>query len=184
MGCMERPLVLGTVGVNLDRPAVAEHYQFRHRGTCNAWVKSRQTGYMYCSSPAIPREEVATAAARAVPTLKDGPTDTASLQAHGEKVYASTCQACHQADGKGMAGTFPPLAGSGAFYGDAQNHARIIVHGLSGEIEVQGQKFNGSMPPQGGTFTDYDVAAVATYERLAWGNSDGPVLPADVAAVR
>ena len=68
--------------------------------------------------------------------------------------------------------------------GDAANHARIIVHGLSGPIEVQGVAYNGSMPPQGGQLSDYDIAAVATYERHAWGNNDGIVTPDVVASVR
>jgi len=57
------------------------------------------------------------------------------------------------------------------------------VHGLQGEIVVLGTTYNSAMPPQG-TLSDYDIAAVATYERHSWGNNDGIVLPADVAAVR
>ena len=91
--------------------------------------------------------------------------------------------ACHQADGKGLPGSFPPLAGAGEYYGDPQNHARIIVHGLQGEIEVLGVKYNGAMPAQG-NLSDYDIAAVATYVRNAWGNDDGIVTPEDVQAVR
>jgi mono/diheme cytochrome c family protein len=83
-----------------------------------------------------------------------------------------------------MAGQFPPLAGSGDYYGDAQNHAKIIVHGLQGLIVVQGQEYNGVMAEHGSKLTDYDIAAVATYERNSWGNADGIVVPADVAAVR
>src|SRR5690606_8168522 len=56
------------------------------------------------------------------------------LMTKGQEVYANTCAACHMAEGQGIPGAFPPLAGAGEFYGDAQNHARIIVHGLSGPI--------------------------------------------------
>ena len=103
--------------------------------------------------------------------------------ARGEVVYGQVCAACHQGTGLGVAGAFPPLAGAGEYYGDPQNHARIIVHGLQGEIVVLGTTYNGAMPPQG-SLSDYDIAAVATYERHSWGNNDGIVLPDDVKAVR
>ncbi|MFZ5478463.1 MAG: c-type cytochrome [Myxococcota bacterium] len=171
-----------------DNPEVQTHYQYRHKGKCNAWAKSAKTGYRYCASPPF-QADVATvtvgaAAAPAFQSVADGPTDVDSLRAHGEKVYGATCASCHQGNGQGLAGTFPPLAGAGSFYGDPQNHAKIVVHGLSGPIEVAGQSYSGTMPPQGGALSDYDVAAVLTYERTSWGNADGAVLPADVAAVR
>lgn len=155
-----------------DREAIAARYSWRVF-QCNSWITSAVTGYTYCASPAVPPAPVAAAVKVALPTLKDGPTDVESLRAHGEKVYAGTCAACHQADGKGTAGLFPPLAGNAGFYGDAQAHAKIIVHGLSGKITVAGVDFNGSMPPQGATLTDYDVAAVATYERTSWATRTG-----------
>lgn len=171
-----------------DRPEIQANYQFRHRGDCNSWVTSPKTGYLYCASPAllpdVPKASIPSAAGPAFVSLKEGPTDTEALRAHGEKVYTNVCAACHQGNGTGLAGTFPPLAGAGSFYGDGANHAKIIVHGLTGPITVAGQSFNGSMPPQGGALSDYDIAAVATFERTSWGNADGPVLPETVASVR
>lgn len=168
-----------------DVKVIQDNYAFKHPGDCNSWLTSPVSGYKYCASPPqfpdVPPIVVATSGGF---SLKEGPTDTEALRAHGEKVYTSVCQGCHQADGKGLAGNFPPLAGAGGFYGDAANHARIIVHGLNGPITVAGQSFNGAMPPQGGVLTDYDIAAVATYERTSWGNADGPVLPEVVASVR
>ena len=156
-----------------DRPEIQVNYQFRHRGDCNSWVTSPKTGYRYCASPAIlpdvPKATIPSASGSAFVSVKEGPTDTEALRAHGEKVYGSICVGCHQSAGTGLAGTFPPLAGAGGFYGDGSNHARIIVHGLTGPINVAGQAFNGSMPPQGGTLSDYDIAAVATFERTSWG---------------
>jgi mono/diheme cytochrome c family protein len=169
-----------------DSAELQSHYQFRHRGDCNAWSKSPVTGYTYCASPPF-RDDVPPMAAAGAPAFtskKDGPTDTESLRAHGETVYTAVCAGCHQADGKGLGDSFPPLAGAGGYYGDAANHARIIVHGLSGPIEVLGKAYNGSMPPQGGALSDYDIAAVATYERTSWGNADGAVTPDVVASIR
>lgn len=168
-----------------DPIEVNARYTLKYNQPCSAWLRSPRTGYLYCSSPPF-KVAVMGAAAPAAPAFvskAEGEVDEASLKAHGELVYGAICTTCHQADGKGLPGSFPPLAGSGGFYGDPQNHAKIVVHGLSGAITVQGAAFNGAMPAQA-QLTDYDVAAVTTFERLSWGNNDGIVLPADVAAVR
>ncbi|MEQ1504447.1 MAG: cytochrome c [Myxococcota bacterium] len=170
-----------------DPIQVNERYTLKYKEPCSAWLRSPKTGYLYCSSPAFTVEAPGAATAAAAPTFTSktsGETDEASLKAHGEQVYGAICTTCHQADGKGTPGAFPPLAGSGSFYGDPKNHAKIIVNGLSGAITVQGVAFNGVMPPQGSALSDYDIAAVATFERLSWGNNDGIVLPEDVASVR
>jgi mono/diheme cytochrome c family protein len=184
-----------------DPLPVVERYSFRVKDQCSSWVHSHITGFEYCASPKIDlalggpvrtppagagAKESGTASASAAPSfsLAEGPTDKDALIKHGADVYNNVCSACHGPQGAGVPGAFPPLAGSGAFYGDARKHAGIIVHGLSGAISVQGQAFNGAMPPQGAALTDYDIAAVATYERNSWGNNDGIVMPADVAAIR
>lgn len=180
-GCMLRPY-------DHDPIEIASRYQFKYPEQCSAWLRSPKTHYLYCSSPAftvvadLPKPAAAAGGGGGAPA-KDGPTDQASLVANGEKVYTQVCQACHGPDGKGTPGAFPPLAGSGGYYGDAKNHASIIVKGLNGAITVQGVEFNGAMPPQG-HLSDYEIASVATYERNSWGNADGVVLPEDVAAVR
>ncbi|MCA9567306.1 MAG: cytochrome c [Myxococcales bacterium] len=164
-----------------DVAAIAEQYSHRHQGECSSWLYSYATQFPYCASPKIDVE------LELIPVVKEaepeGAETLADLRTRGEKVYGTVCAACHQADGKGVEGTYPPLAGSGAFYGDAQNMSRIIVHGLNGEIVVQGKTFNGAMPPQG-HLSDYEIAAVATFVRTSFGNDDGIVKKADVAAVR
>jgi mono/diheme cytochrome c family protein len=111
------------------------------------------------------------------------------LMTEGEKVYTTggsggvACVTCHQANGEGLPGAFPPLKGSGDFMGDCAKHAGIVINGLQGEIVVQGATYNGVMPPQG-NLQDSEIAAVVTYERQSWGNTFGPCLPADVAAAR
>ena len=165
-----------------DIAEVGERYTFRYNGECSSWLYSSQTGFRYCASPAI-SFPTASGAGPAFEGMEEGPTDMASLKERGEVIYNQFCKTCHQADGNGTPGAFPPLAGSGDYYGDAQNHARIIIEGLSGPIEVQGQSYNGIMVPHD-HLTDYDIAAVATFERNSWGNADGIVLPEDVAAAR
>ena len=102
----------------------------------------------------------------------------------GKQIYATTCAACHQATGEGVPGAFPPLAGSEWVTGAEGRIARIILHGVTGPLEVAGETFNGMMPPWGGTMKDADIAAVITYVRSAWGNKAAPVTAATVAAVR
>jgi mono/diheme cytochrome c family protein len=197
-GTVLRPLVIVTVlspllGSGCERPRVFDRaeiqarYEFRHIGQCNAWVQSALTGYRYCSSPPLGPDVPVLAPVSVTPAFAskaDGPTDEAALREHGASVYGGVCASCHQANGEGLGASFPPLAGNGGFYGTPENHARIIVHGLSGPINVAGKDFNGAMPPQGAALTDYDIAAVATFERTSWGNADGLVTPEQVASQR
>lgn len=165
-------------GSERDPIEISERYSNRVKGPCATWLRSHKSGYLYCANPPFTVDaDMPVEAAPAPAAAAAGGSDA------GKDIYNRVCVACHQADGKGLPGTFPPLAGSGDYYGDAQNMARIIVHGLQGEIVVQGQTYSGVMPPQGG-LSDEDIAAVATYVRTSFGNDDGPVTAADVAAVR
>lgn len=104
--------------------------------------------------------------------------------AEGARVYARACQACHQADGSGLAGAFPPIVGSEWVVGPAETVTRIILHGIQGPIRVAGQEFDGVMPGWADQLSDAQVAAVATYIRQ-WGTNDAsPVDAATIAAVR
>ena len=99
----------------------------------------------------------------------------------GAEIYKTTCVACHQADGEGMANTYPPLAKSD-YLGDKNTVIKQLLKGSSGEITVNGKKYNNTMPPQ--KLSDEDMAAVLTYVYSNFGNS-GPAVTADeVKAVR
>ncbi len=186
------PALLLAAAVACNRPfehdavEISAQYSNRVSGNCPSYLTSFVTGYRYCASPVVkvkytPPKSAFPAVVEA--TVDETKTDQASLMAHGADVYGKVCGACHGAEGKGIPGTFPPLAGSGAFYGDAKNHATIAVKGLSGPINVQGVDYNGAMPSQA-ALSDYDLACALTFERNSWGNADGIVLPEDVKAVR
>lgn len=98
--------------------------------------------------------------------------------------YAEVCQACHQPNGAGLEGAFPPLAGSEYVTGPAIVPIAIILHGLQGEITVKGKTYNGAMMAWGSVLNDDDLAATLTYVRSQWGNRAGPVTAAQVRAVR
>jgi mono/diheme cytochrome c family protein len=100
----------------------------------------------------------------------------------GKRLYAN-CQACHQAGGQGVEGTYPPLAGSEWVTGDPQTVVRILLHGAQGVLEVRGKTYNQAMPAWK-HLRDEQLAAVATYVRGSWGNAAPPVPVETVAAVR
>lgn len=102
----------------------------------------------------------------------------------GKASYTAVCAACHQAEGQGMAGAFPPLAGSEWVTGDPETPIRIVLGGLGGEIEVAGTKWNSAMPPQGAALNDEQIAQVLTYARANFGNSAEPIDAAKVKQVR
>ena len=97
------------------------------------------------------------------------------------------CFTCHQPNGQGLAGQFPPLAGSDWVLGDKNRLIKISMYGLMGEIEVNGIKYNNVMAPPGippGSLTDEQIANVLTYIRNDWGNSASAVSVDEVATVR
>jgi nitrite reductase (NO-forming)/hydroxylamine reductase len=101
----------------------------------------------------------------------------------GESVYQTVCLACHQADGKGLPGAFPPLAGSDYLLGDKDRAVGVVVRGLEGEVVVNGVKYNSVMPAMT-QLSDQEIADALTYAMNSWGNQGGTISVAQVAAVR
>lgn len=102
----------------------------------------------------------------------------------GEQVYAAVCTSCHQSTGLGVVGVFPPLVGSEWVSGNPEILVGVVLHGLSGPIDVKGAPYNGAMPPWGASLSDDDVANVLTYVRSAWGNTSPSVDAGIVAPIR
>ncbi len=100
----------------------------------------------------------------------------------GKTVYTQSCAACHQTDGAGIPGAFPPLAKSDYLNADKKRAIGIVKNGLSGEITVNGSKFNSVMPSLG--LSDQDIANVLTYIYSSWDNSKKVVTPEESAAVK
>jgi len=102
----------------------------------------------------------------------------------GKDVYLQNCAACHQPDGKGLAGAFPPLAGSDWLKGkSAADVAATVLTGLQGELVVNGVTYNSVMPAQS-HLSDAEIAAAVTYILNNWGNAGGRVTAAEVTAQR
>lgn len=112
---------------------------------------------------------------------------TVDLFAEGKRLYADTCGKCHQANGQGVPGQYPPLAES-----EWVNTPRadlmimIVLDGLQGPIQVKGVTYNQAMVPWRDVFNDRQIAAVISYVRgeKEWGNTATPITPEQVAAVR
>jgi nitrite reductase (NO-forming) len=103
--------------------------------------------------------------------------------AGGQRLYQTYCMGCHQAEGQGIPGTFPPLAKSDYALADTTRSIETVLNGLHGPIQVNGQTYNGTMPPMG-HLKDEEIADILSYVRSSWGNEAHPVSAAEVAAVR
>ncbi|OLA96061.1 MAG: hypothetical protein AUH19_08310, partial [Verrucomicrobia bacterium 13_2_20CM_55_10] len=103
----------------------------------------------------------------------------------GKKVFSANCQTCHQANGQGVPGQYPPLAGSEFTTGGSRRMGMIVLKGLQGPVKVKGQQYGTAvMQPWDKTLTDKQIADVMTYERSEWGNSASPLTPEQIAALR
>ncbi|MGB0408530.1 MAG: c-type cytochrome [Opitutales bacterium] len=106
------------------------------------------------------------------------PRPEISLFDRGAKVYRNQCAQCHQADGNGVPGVYPPLPASDWVTGHAEVVSRILINGLNGPIVVKGSTYNGNMPafgPGGLNLKPKDIAGVITYIRQEWGNTASEV---------
>ncbi len=101
----------------------------------------------------------------------------------GADLYKRHCQACHQPTGLGVGSAFPPLKGSEWVLGPEEIVPAIVLHGLKGEIEVQGKTFKGVMPGFKGKLTSKEIAAITSHLRSSWGNQASAVSPEVVERV-
>lgn len=116
-----------------------------------------------------------------VKTKKPAKTLAQQIEA-GKQIYTQTCFACHQANGEGIANAFPPLAKSDYLNADVDRSIEIVLKGKTGEIVVNGQKYNSVMTKQ--TLDDDETADVLTYIYNSWGNNKSVVTPNMVSKVR
>ncbi|MEZ0321424.1 MAG: cytochrome c [Thermus sp.] len=110
----------------------------------------------------------------------------------GQALYGQYCSTCHQANGQGVPGAFPPLAGHVADI-LAKKDGRtylidLLLFGLQGQIKVKGQTYNGVMPAWGAQLKDDQIAAILNYVTTSFGNKPPagfkPYTPAEVKAER
>ncbi|HMK07332.1 MAG TPA: cbb3-type cytochrome c oxidase subunit II [Flavobacterium sp.] len=106
--------------------------------------------------------------------------DSKNGAADGKALYAANCTSCHQANGEGLKGAFPPLKGSPIVNGEnLELYVDIIMNGYNaraefGEMAAVGTNMN---------FTEYDIAAIVNYERSSWGNKAKEVTPEEIKKI-
>ena len=100
----------------------------------------------------------------------------------GERIFNQSCFACHQANGQGLAGIFPPLAQSDYLLADVDRAIRGIIEGQKGEMVVNGKTYNQIMPPQ--ALSNDEIASVVSFVNRSWGNEGEMVEPDRVRKVR
>lgn len=98
------------------------------------------------------------------------------------KVYAAYCATCHQSNGSGVPGMYPPLTPN-RFIENKDTLIHVVLNGMKGKIEVDGEIYNNFMAPHS-HLSDQELADVISYVRTAFGNGLGPVTAGEIAAGR
>jgi mono/diheme cytochrome c family protein len=115
------------------------------------------------------------------------PAPTRSISAvtlnNGKAVYTNTCLPCHMADGGGVPRMNPPLTATTYVLGDKTKLIGIILNGFSEDVEIDGQRYSNTMPPQA-QLTDAQIANVLTYVRNSFGNRASIVTVTEVKTAR
>ena len=101
----------------------------------------------------------------------------------GAALFTGTCSVCHQANGEGLAGVFPPLAKSDFLAQGPAKSIAVVINGLSGPVKVNGKDYNSVMPPMS-QLNDDAIANILTYVTNSWGNTGDQITQAEVAKVR
>jgi mono/diheme cytochrome c family protein len=102
----------------------------------------------------------------------------------GATVYLTDCSSCHQTNGQGVSGAFPPLAGNAVVTGNPVAVIAIVKDGLEGRVTVNNAPYSGIMPSWKGQISDDQIAAVIGYIRSSWTNHAGGVSVAQVEAIK
>ncbi len=101
----------------------------------------------------------------------------------GHKIYYKYCSACHQENGQGAGGRFPTLAGTDWVLGDKSRLIEVVLQGLEGTIEINGEPFTGLMPKHN-FLKDEEIAMILTYIRSNFGNNASEIKKEEVRQVR
>jgi mono/diheme cytochrome c family protein len=101
----------------------------------------------------------------------------------GKEVYVLECQSCHMAEGEGLPGVSPPVAKTDYLKQPSAFLINIILKGQTGEIVVNGTKYNTPMPAQE-YLSDEKISDVLNYIRNTWTNKGAAITPAQVKTER
>jgi len=123
------------------------------------------------------------------PAAKAEPAPETADKVDGAEQFSDVCAACHEPDAKGKKGKFPALAANKDLFLSRDFPVKVVLNGIDGPLEVEGDKINAQMPPFD-FLTDAEIAAAVNYVRSNFGNDKlapagfAEITPADVAAIR
>jgi mono/diheme cytochrome c family protein len=103
--------------------------------------------------------------------------------ARGGDIYLTQCLQCHQQNGEGLEGVYPPLAKSDYLMADKKRSVVQTLKGVTGELKVNGKTYSGEMAGFE-TLTDKEISDVLNYVRNSWGNKSAAVAPSEIKALR
>jgi len=140
----------------------------------------KEVDSVYLGDRAAPNLNAVTTATTAAAAGTLTPKDQIAA---GQQLFAGTCSVCHQANGAGLPGVFPPLAKSDWLGQDARRAIGVVLNGLSGKVKVNGKDYDSVMPPMN-QLNDDEVANILTYVLNSWGNAGGSISADEVKQQR
>jgi nitrite reductase (NO-forming) len=140
----------------------------------------KEVDSVYLGDRAAPNLNAVSTATTAAATGSLTPKDQIAA---GQALFAGTCSVCHQANGAGLPGVFPPLAKSDFLAQDTKRAVNVVLHGLSGKVKVNGKDYDSVMPPMN-QLNDDEVANILTYVLNSWGNPGGSISAEEVKKQR
>ncbi len=145
-----------------------------------AIYSGKELDSVYIGDRSAPNLAAVTVAAAAAAS---GTLTVQEQSAAGKAIFNGTCSVCHQANGEGLAGVFPPLAKSDYIAADPKRIINTVLHGLSGKVTVNGKEYNSVMPPMN-QLNDDGIANILTYLLNSWGNPGGKITADEVKLMR
>jgi mono/diheme cytochrome c family protein len=139
----------------------------------------------YASNPALAAAQLPMSALAPPAAEKSGKNVAGfNFSTSGPSVFAANCASCHGAQGAGIPGTFPALAGDPVVNAKQANaHIQIVLHGLSGKV-INGVHYSAQMPAFASQLSDDQIAAVIDHERTSWNNHGPTITPEQVSKLR
>lgn len=179
------------VEFKLDVPGtfiLVDHSIFRafNKGAIGMLEVTGEPDVVVYSGQEIDEVYLAERSPAATEVLAGAASDDESMEGQmrrGEATFLGTCSTCHQRDGAGLAGVFPPLAQSDYLLADTDRAILAVLAGLSGTIQVNGENYSGVMPALN-NLTDHEVADTMTYVYNSFGNNGPAITDETVARVR
>lgn len=129
---------------------------------------------------------LSTVAISTVALLSFHPVQKFDLKAsieRGKDVYTAQCMSCHMEQGEGIEGVYPPVAKSDYLMSDKKRSIDQVLHGLTGEIKVNGKTYDGVMTGFD-ALSDGEISDVLNYIRNSFGNKGPAVTPEEVKSAR